>query len=62
MLNNNQWNGWYDLDYYHGSARDNSFDNPATGTLWADLDAGQIYGKGGGRRDICLPPKSWREG
>ena len=40
MLNNNHWYGFYDLDYYHGRAGDNCIDNPAKGTLWADLDAG----------------------
>ena len=62
MLNNNQYYGFNDLDYYHGRAWDNSINNPAKGTLWADLDAGQIYGKDDGKCDICLSAEGGREG
>ena len=62
MLNNNQWYDFYDLDYYYGRAGNYRIDNPATGTLWADLDAGQVYGKDDGKCDICVPAESGREG
>lgn len=56
MLNNNERYGFYDLDYYHGCAGDNSANNPPEGALWVDIDAGQIDGENDRKRDICLYP------
>jgi hypothetical protein len=56
MLNNNECYGFYDLDYYHGCAGDNSANNSPEGALWVDIDAGQIDGENDRKRDICLYP------